>query len=170
VTHAGQAGCARTFNWCWSIHRFPRTLVSAASIPCTIPLMSRLMIACNLCAGTIARTCAAAGVGLHLVGPLGYDIDNSRLKRAGLDYWPYVTVKVHDTWEQFMDYYCAQTTGSKRLLAFSKAGTVQYSTSSECCMHPPPRHVPHALPAMHHCQLLACHRPLQTRRLATLWG
>lgn len=50
-------------------------------------------------AGTIARTCAATGVGLHLVGPLGFEIDNSRLKRAGLDYWPYVTVKVHKSWQ-----------------------------------------------------------------------
>ena len=49
--------------------------------------------------GTIARTCAATGVGLHLVGPLGFEIDNSRLKRAGLDYWPFVTVKEHKSWQ-----------------------------------------------------------------------
>ena len=55
---------------------------------------------CNvLCAGTIARTCAATGVGLHLVGPLGFEIDSSRLKRAGLDYWPYVAVDVYSTWQ-----------------------------------------------------------------------
>ena len=51
------------------------------------------------CTGTIARTCAATGVGLHLVGPLGFEIDNSRLKRAGLDYWPFVTVKEHTSWQ-----------------------------------------------------------------------
>jgi hypothetical protein len=39
--------------------------------------------------GCIARTCAATCVGLHLVEPLGFKIDNSKLKRAGLDYWPY---------------------------------------------------------------------------------
>ena len=50
-------------------------------------------------AGTIARTCAATGVGLHLVGPLGFEIDSSRLKRAGLDYWPYVAVNVYSTWQ-----------------------------------------------------------------------
>ena len=33
------------------------------------------------------------------MGPLGFEIDNSRLKRAGLDYWPYVTVKIHTSWQ-----------------------------------------------------------------------
>ncbi|CAN1168963.1 Putative tRNA (cytidine(34)-2'-O)-methyltransferase [Linum perenne] len=42
--------------------------------------------------GCIARTCAASGVGLHLVGPLGFKIDDTKLKRAGLDYWPYPCV------------------------------------------------------------------------------
>jgi hypothetical protein len=37
--------------------------------------------------GNIARTCAATGVDLHLVGPLGFEIDDKKLKRAGLDYW-----------------------------------------------------------------------------------
>ena len=49
-------------------------------------------------AGTIARTCAATGVGLHLVGPLGYELDDKKLKRAGLDYWDYVAVRVHTDW------------------------------------------------------------------------
>ncbi|KAJ6896038.1 hypothetical protein NC651_022309 [Populus alba x Populus x berolinensis] len=39
--------------------------------------------------GCIARTCAATAVGLHLVGPLGFQVDDAKLKRAGLDYWPY---------------------------------------------------------------------------------
>ncbi|XP_051203284.1 uncharacterized protein [Lolium perenne] len=72
--------------------------------------------------GSIARTCAAAAVGLHLVGPLGYNIDDTKLKRAGLDYWPYVVVKVHDTWDEFRDYFMQQD-GEKRLLAFTKRGT-----------------------------------------------
>ncbi|CAL8471777.1 g11319 [Coccomyxa elongata] len=77
--------------------------------------------------GTIARTCAATGVGLHLVGPLGFEIDNSRLKRAGLDYWPYVTVKIHNSWQDFNSFWSEQQ-GQKRLLAFSKAGTCHYAT------------------------------------------
>uniref|UniRef100_A0ACD5YBF7 Uncharacterized protein n=1 Tax=Avena sativa TaxID=4498 RepID=A0ACD5YBF7_AVESA len=79
--------------------------------------------------GSIARTCAAAAVGLHLVGPLGYNIDDTKLKRAGLDYWPYVVVKGHDTWDEFRDYFMQQD-GDKRLLAFTKRGTNIHSDFS----------------------------------------
>lgn len=44
--------------------------------------------------GNVARSCAATGVGLHLVGPLGFALDERKLKRAGLDYWGAVCVKV----------------------------------------------------------------------------
>ncbi|CAL5222882.1 g5309 [Coccomyxa viridis] len=79
--------------------------------------------------GTIARTCAATGVGLHLVGPLGFEIDNSRLKRAGLDYWPYVAVNVYSTWQDFYGHFQEQE-GPKRLLGFSKAGKQHYASPS----------------------------------------
>ena len=55
--------------------------------------------------GNIARTCAATGTVLHLVEPLGFSIDDKALRRAGLDYWPYVQVKVHPSLDQFMDEY-----------------------------------------------------------------
>uniref|UniRef100_A0A0E0IE71 tRNA/rRNA methyltransferase SpoU type domain-containing protein n=1 Tax=Oryza nivara TaxID=4536 RepID=A0A0E0IE71_ORYNI len=58
--------------------------------------------------GSIARTCAASAVGLHLVGPLGFKVDDTKLKRAGLDYWPYVVVKIHDSWNEFRDYFMKQ--------------------------------------------------------------
>ena len=45
--------------------------------------------------GNIARTCAATGSQLHLVGPLGFDINDRQLKRAGLDYWDSVCMAVH---------------------------------------------------------------------------
>ncbi len=45
--------------------------------------------------GNIARTCAATKTTLHLVEPLGFDISDRALKRAGLDYWPYVDLRVH---------------------------------------------------------------------------
>ncbi|KAK7323250.1 hypothetical protein VNO77_26715 [Canavalia gladiata] len=80
-------------------------------------------------AGSIARTCAASGVGLHLVGPLGFKVDDTKLKRAGLDYWPYVVVKVHDSWKDFRDYF-GQQEGEKRLLAFTKRGTNIHSEFS----------------------------------------
>lgn len=46
--------------------------------------------------GNIARTCAATGTVLHLVRPLGFDIDEAAVRRAGLDYWPLVDVRLHD--------------------------------------------------------------------------
>ncbi|KAL9244660.1 hypothetical protein vseg_018416 [Gypsophila vaccaria] len=76
--------------------------------------------------GAIARTCAASGVKLHLVEPLGFPIDDTKLKRAGLDYWPYVVVKVHPSWTDFRDYFLLQD-GDKRLLAFTKKGTTIHS-------------------------------------------
>ncbi|CAK9310253.1 unnamed protein product [Citrullus colocynthis] len=79
--------------------------------------------------GSIARTCAASAVGLHLVGPLGFKVDDTKLKRAGLDYWPYVVVKIHSTWADFRDYFEKQE-GEKRLLAFTKRGTTLHSDFS----------------------------------------
>ena len=46
--------------------------------------------------GNVARTCAATGSVLHLVRPLGFDISDSAVKRAGLDYWHLVDVRVYD--------------------------------------------------------------------------
>jgi tRNA (cytidine/uridine-2'-O-)-methyltransferase len=51
--------------------------------------------------GNVARLCAATGARLHLVGRLGFRIDDKSLKRAGLDYWQHVDVVRHATWEEF---------------------------------------------------------------------
>ncbi|XP_056697821.1 uncharacterized protein [Spinacia oleracea] len=79
--------------------------------------------------GCIARTCAASSVKLHLVEPLGFPINDTKLKRAGLDYWPYVVVKVHSSWAEFREYFSLQD-GEKRLLAFTKRGTSIHSDFS----------------------------------------
>ncbi len=52
--------------------------------------------------GSIARLCAATGTRLHLVRPLGFSLDDRYLRRAGLDYWPYVDLVVHDDWTAFV--------------------------------------------------------------------
>lgn len=52
--------------------------------------------------GNIARTCAATDSVLHLVRPLGFDIDSKAVRRAGLDYWPFVKLEVHDSLEEFL--------------------------------------------------------------------
>lgn len=68
--------------------------------------------------GNIARTCAATGSVLHLVEPLGFSIDDKSLKRAGLDYWPYVKLEVHKSLDAFMEKY-----GDRNLyLATTKGG------------------------------------------------
>jgi len=48
--------------------------------------------------GNIARLCACTGCHLHLVHPLGFDINDKQLKRAGLDYWPYLEVREYADW------------------------------------------------------------------------
>ena len=51
--------------------------------------------------GNVARTCAATGARLHLVGPMGFKIDDKKLKRAGLDYWHYLDITFYDNLEDF---------------------------------------------------------------------
>jgi tRNA (cytidine/uridine-2'-O-)-methyltransferase len=52
--------------------------------------------------GTIGRLCVATNSKLHLVKPLGFEIDEQRVRRAGLDYWKYVDLTVHEDLEAFM--------------------------------------------------------------------
>ncbi len=51
--------------------------------------------------GNVARTCAATGARLHLVGPMGFKIDDKKLKRAGLDYWQYLDITYYDSIDDF---------------------------------------------------------------------
>lgn len=73
--------------------------------------------------GNIARTCAATGTPLHLVGPLGFEISDRYLKRAGLDYWPYVNLQYHQCLEDFQAYH-RQRGG--RWVGFSASGDLSY--------------------------------------------
>jgi len=75
--------------------------------------------------GNIARTCAATGTELHLVAPLGFEISDRYLKRAGLDYWPYVKLHYHNSIEVFQAY--ARPKGG-RWLGFSTQGSCSYVT------------------------------------------
>ena len=71
--------------------------------------------------GSIARLCAATGTPLHLIGKLGFSIDDKHVKRAGLDYWPWVEVHQHADWAAFG----ARVPG--RRLAFSARATRPYT-------------------------------------------
>lgn len=53
--------------------------------------------------GNIARTCAATGATLHLIEPLGFKLDEKRIKRAGLDYWHLVDVRTYKNYEEFLE-------------------------------------------------------------------
>ncbi len=74
--------------------------------------------------GNIARTCAATDTELHLVGPLGFEISDRTLKRAGLDYWPHVKLHYHVA---LPDFYTWQTSKGGRQIGFSTSGTCSYS-------------------------------------------
>lgn len=52
--------------------------------------------------GNIARTCAATGASLHLIRPLGFEIDDKKLKRAGLDYWDKLDITYYDGLDDFL--------------------------------------------------------------------
>jgi tRNA (cytidine/uridine-2'-O-)-methyltransferase len=79
--------------------------------------------------GNIARTCAATGTPLHLVGPLGFEISDRYLKRAGLDYWPYVDLHYHETLDCFRQYHQQQ---GGRWVGFSTSGTYSYIQFEYC--------------------------------------
>ena len=73
--------------------------------------------------GTTARLCAATNTSFHLVGPLGFSLEDRYLKRAGLDYWPHVDVHHYHNWNDFL---VRRPPG--RLLAFSAKATLSYTT------------------------------------------
>ena len=52
--------------------------------------------------GAIGRLCVGLGVPLHLIRPLGFHLDDQSVARAGLDYWPFLDLTVHDTWDDYL--------------------------------------------------------------------
>lgn len=69
--------------------------------------------------GNVARLCACTGAKLVLVEPLGFSIADKELKRAGLDYWDKVFLKLHPSW----DAYLASTPGARRFLFSARSAT-----------------------------------------------
>lgn len=70
--------------------------------------------------GNIGRTCAAAGMRLHLIKPLGFSLDEKQLKRAGLDYWSELDVTVYEDYSDFL----AKNEGAKVYFATTKGHRV----------------------------------------------
>jgi tRNA (cytidine/uridine-2'-O-)-methyltransferase len=77
--------------------------------------------------GSVARLCAATLTPLHLIEPLGFKIDDKHLKRAGLDYWDFVDLRVHKSWQDFM-----RVAAPKKLFFFSKRATKSYTAVDYC--------------------------------------
>ena len=71
--------------------------------------------------GNVIRLCANTGAALHLIRPLGFALDDARLRRAGLDYHEYARVAVHDDLAA-----CLATLGTPRVFAFSTRGRVAH--------------------------------------------
>lgn len=71
--------------------------------------------------GNVARLCAATDATLHLIEPLGFELDDPRLRRAGLDYWEAIDLWVHPHWRAFRD-----AVARERCLYFSSHGVRSY--------------------------------------------
>jgi tRNA (cytidine/uridine-2'-O-)-methyltransferase len=71
--------------------------------------------------GNVIRLCANTGAALHLIRPLGFELDDARLRRAGLDYHEYARVVVHDDLPA-----CLDAIGTPRIFAFTTRGTVAH--------------------------------------------
>ncbi|HEY5585501.1 MAG TPA: tRNA (uridine(34)/cytosine(34)/5-carboxymethylaminomethyluridine(34)-2'-O)-methyltransferase TrmL [Ruminiclostridium sp.] len=72
--------------------------------------------------GNIVRTCAATGTILHLVGPLGFSLEDKYLKRAGLDYWNDAEIKNYNSLDEFITKY-----GKNKLYYSTTKATCNYS-------------------------------------------
>ena len=72
--------------------------------------------------GNVIRLCANSGAALHLIRPLGFDLDHAKLRRAGLDYHEFAAVAVHETLDAF-----AATVEPLRTFALSTRGTTLYA-------------------------------------------
>lgn len=80
--------------------------------------------------GNIIRLCANTGAQLHLIEPLGFPLDDAKMRRAGLDYHEYATMRVHRNWEEFL---AQAAPDPARMFALTTHGSKLYS---EIDFHP----------------------------------
>ena len=72
--------------------------------------------------GNIVRTCAATGARLHIVKPMGFEIDDKKLKRAGLDYWHFLNIQYYENLDNFFE-----QNQDGRFFYLSSKGTASYT-------------------------------------------
>jgi tRNA (cytidine/uridine-2'-O-)-methyltransferase len=75
--------------------------------------------------GNVIRLCANTGARLHLVEPLGFSLDDKQLRRAGLDYHEFATIRVHGSWDA-----CVAALEAPRMFAFSRRAACRYDAVS----------------------------------------
>lgn len=75
--------------------------------------------------GNVIRLCANTGARLHLVEPLGFPLDDAKMRRAGLDYHDYATMKVHAGWEAFLQ---AENPERSRMFALTTHGSTPFGS------------------------------------------
>jgi len=73
--------------------------------------------------GNVVRLCANAGVRLHLVRPLGFELDNARMRRAGLDYHEFAQLEVHDNFDALLG---SHRPIEERMFALTRHGGMQF--------------------------------------------
>lgn len=79
--------------------------------------------------GNIIRLCANTGAQLHLVEPLGFPLDDAKMRRAGLDYHDYAQMKVHADWQAFLDSFPAtQPLNPARMFALTTHGSTPFAS------------------------------------------
>ncbi len=78
--------------------------------------------------GNVIRLCANTGAQLHLVRPLGFDLDDKQLRRAGLDYHEYARMQVHDDLDAALTAIAQANDEPPRVFALSTRGTVRFDT------------------------------------------
>ena len=77
--------------------------------------------------GNIGRTCVAAGAKLHLIEPMGFQINEKQVKRAGLDYWDKLDYTIYDSYPDFLE----KNPGAKIYMATTKAKHIYSDVSFE---------------------------------------
>lgn len=77
--------------------------------------------------GNVIRLCANTGARLHLIEPLGFDLDHAKLRRAGLDYHEFMTLEAHESFDAFLT-----ATQPRRVFALSTRSTTLYTNVQYC--------------------------------------
>jgi hypothetical protein len=90
--------------------------------------------------GNVIRLCANTGAQLHLVKPLGFPLEDARMRRAGLDYHEYATMRVHESWDALM---AAEQPDPTRMFALTTHGStpfgqVSFARATGSCSVPKP--------------------------------